>query len=253
MQKQSKNWPGVQYPLKCWFYIAIFQYWSINSVVSRIRKLPCNVYRILIPWKALNGLYTPNNCLISLRSTKQLKLSILSKETNTLARVGLELTVQWSGVLCFSSGPHALSMILHLLMVRFSFCVYEAKHDSHLPWPWVGGDRRVYFKIRSGRSLLVIAMTSSHSLIMLRHLKDCCCCCWGLQIRLPFHWRARERLAGEWMWGKSSIWFFLNLYLSMSSRIQDEFVQRFYQKKYRNLNFNCSHAIMPSPFIKMKC
>ena len=37
--------------------------------------------------------YIPSNYLITLRSTKQLRLSILPKDTNTLALEGLKLTV----------------------------------------------------------------------------------------------------------------------------------------------------------------
>ena len=37
--------------------------------------------------------YIPSNYLITLKSTKQLRLSILAKDTNTLALAGLELTV----------------------------------------------------------------------------------------------------------------------------------------------------------------
>ena len=37
--------------------------------------------------------YIPSNYLITLRSTKQSRLSILPKDTNTLALAGLELTV----------------------------------------------------------------------------------------------------------------------------------------------------------------
>ena len=37
--------------------------------------------------------YIPSNSLITLRSTKQSRLSILPKDTNMLAQAGLELTV----------------------------------------------------------------------------------------------------------------------------------------------------------------
>ena len=65
----------------------------IYSVAVRIRQLPYNVQGILIPLDGAQWTNIPSNYLITLRSTKQLRLSILPKDTNTLALVGLELTV----------------------------------------------------------------------------------------------------------------------------------------------------------------
>ena len=54
--------------------------------------------------------YIPSNYLITLRSTKKWRLSIVPKDTNTLALAGLELEILRPGVLQCSTRPHALSV-----------------------------------------------------------------------------------------------------------------------------------------------
>ena len=63
------------------------------SLPLEIRQLRYNVQGILIILDGAEWINIPSNYLITLRSTKQLRLSILPKGTNTLALVGLELTV----------------------------------------------------------------------------------------------------------------------------------------------------------------
>ena len=54
----------------------------------------------------------------ALRSTKQLRPSILPKDTDTLALAGLELTVWWSWVLHCSTRQHVLSAHGTLLQIH---------------------------------------------------------------------------------------------------------------------------------------
>ena len=80
------------------FYRALFQYWSkrftFNSVAIRILSaaLQCPRHTHTFGQRSMD--YIPSNYLITLRSTKQLRLSILPKDTNTLALAGLKLTHQ---------------------------------------------------------------------------------------------------------------------------------------------------------------
>ena len=85
------------WPLNVGFYIALFQYWSkrftFNSVAIRILSAALQCPRHTHTFGRRSMDYIPSNYLITLRSTKQSRLSILPKDTNTLALAGLELTV----------------------------------------------------------------------------------------------------------------------------------------------------------------
>ena len=82
------------------FYSAfpIFDQSALHLIPLTLEYVSCltmsKAYSYL--WTALNGMDcipTPSNYLIMVRSTKQLRLSILPKDTNTLALAGLEVTV----------------------------------------------------------------------------------------------------------------------------------------------------------------
>ena len=75
--------------------------------------------------------YISSNYLMTLRSTKHLRQSILPKDTNTLALVGLELTVKRTWVLHCSTRPHALFFFwvrcYRILQVGWNFDVSSAR------------------------------------------------------------------------------------------------------------------------------
>ena len=85
------------YVLNVGFYLALFQYWSkrftFNSVAVGILSaaLQCPRYTHTFGRRSID--FIPSNYLITPRSTKQSRLSILPMDTNTLALAGLELTV----------------------------------------------------------------------------------------------------------------------------------------------------------------
>ena len=66
---------------------------TFNSVAIRILSAALQCPRHTHTFGRRSMDYIPSNYLITLRSTKQSRLSILPKDTNTLALVGLELTV----------------------------------------------------------------------------------------------------------------------------------------------------------------
>ena len=79
------------------FYTALFQYWSkrfkFNSIAIRILSAALQSPRHTHTFGRRSMDYIPSNYLITLRSTKQSRLSILPKDTNTMALAGLELMV----------------------------------------------------------------------------------------------------------------------------------------------------------------
>ena len=72
----------------CWVFLCTTCFQNIDqsalySIVIFNSKLPYNVQGTLIPLDSAQWDYIPNNYLVSLRLTKQLRISILRKDTNT--------------------------------------------------------------------------------------------------------------------------------------------------------------------------
>ena len=78
------------------FVLRFFQCQSkrliFNSAVTRIQiHLQCPRHTQTFGWCSMD--YTPNKYLILVMSKNQMRLSILAKDTDTLAESGLEVTI----------------------------------------------------------------------------------------------------------------------------------------------------------------